>query len=686
MAFPTSMTVSVSKGTKGEGSLAHTYRKEFLKKMSKEKQEAFLSKKGHTHIKREYIDLNVDAQRNIVDLFNAPQMEKSLLEYNEGKRKSRQIGKGEALTCAEKKKQLQAVEDMQKYFRLPKKDRQAFLNSLSQEARDACSVAYQKYGSSLRDLQKAHTKLEHTDTLGEAYYKKLLKQKGKKGKLYSEFVIQVGNAADYNEISPTGEIIKSYDRRDPQGVWQQAKNVYLDYLNHFNERNKYMMMQGFSIHMDEEGAPHVQLDLVGIGFRDKSAARGKTRKNGPSIRIGFNAALEAQGFKVDHENPEEAFSAWQAQEQEALADSMKRVLGVERKKGKTNNFENVHEYKDYKAAEAEERARLAEVTKQVEEQEKKKEELTASVKDLQAQQDKAQDDLAKSAQLVQKANDHAASVVKDADDYAASEKAKIASQWAQIDAKEKSLKDGQDDLERRETAFSEKVKKSGNLDQQIATKQEKLDEMDNEIVRGYSSGLDKKKKQLLAKNQKDLDKKKAEQVAEYKKQVDRDKQAYIDDVNRQYRQTLKRREEDLEQREDDQEQREKRFADKIKNLVKNVRIVYISHGLRTVYGTKREVQYHAQQYLQLSKDQQKAVEKQAFSGPGALYSKLSAFKEAVDYIFHGAPDAAELSPLQDLEDLAGEAEAEGRRYNDLQNSRGRGSASPSRSRSIGPEL
>lgn len=617
MAFPTSMTVSVSKGNKGEGSLAHTHRKEVLKKMSKEKQDAFLNKKGHTHIKREYIDLNHDFQQNIMELFNAPAMEKSLLEYNEGKRKSRQIGKGEALTCDEKKKQLQAVENVQKYLRLPKKDRQAFLDGLSQEARDACSVAYQTCGSRLRDLQKAHTKLEHTDTLGEAYYKKLVKQKGKKGKLYSEFVIQIGNAADYNKISDTGEIIESYDRRDPQGVWQQAKLVYLDYLKNFNQRNKKLLVLGYSIHMDEEGAPHLHIDIVGFGFRDKSAARGKTRKNGPSIRVGFNAALEAQGFKVDHERPEEAFSAWQAQEQEALADSMKRVLGVERKKGKTNNFENVHEYKAYKAQEAEERARLAEVKKQVEEQEKKKAELTASVKDLQTQQDKAQDDLAKSSQLV-----------KQADDYVASEKAKITSEWAKIDAKEKSLEDGQKDLEsqrdaleRDQKAFKAKQDKEGDLDGRIKDKQKQLSD--------YTKNESAHKKSIREKVQKD-----------FEAQVQADQKAYLDQFNLEYRRELDREKEEFVKQ-------KKAFRDQIKSFVTAFKTAYIQAGVQAS-ADPSEASEWAEAYLKSeSRADRDEAERHVFGR--SPVARMKAFVKAAKKALGG---------VQELEDLADSIDSE----------------------------
>ena len=597
MAFPTSMTVSVSKGNKGEGSLAHTHRKEVLKKMSKEKQEAFLSKKGHTHIKREYIDLNEDASQNIMDLFNSPAMEKSLIEYNQGKRKSRQIGKDEALTCEEKKKQLQAVENVQSFLRLPKKDQQAFLDNLSKEDKDACFVAYQTYGSSLRDLQKAHTKLEHTDTLGEAYYKKLEKQKGKKGKLYSEFVIQIGNAADYNKISDTGEILESYDRRDPQGVWQQAKLVYRDYLKNFNQRNKSLAVLGYSIHMDEEGAPHMHLDLVGIGYRDKSQARGKTRKNGPSVRIGFNTALEAQGFKVDHERPEEAFSAWQAQEQEALADSMKRVLGVDRKLGKTNNFENIHEYKEYKAKEAEERARLAEL-------EKKKTELTNSVKDLEAKQAEAQVDLAKATQLVE-----------DANNYVASEKAKIASERVQLEDEKKTLKDGQKGLERDQKAFKAKQDEEGDLDVRIETKKKALDD--------YKKNESAYKKAIRKQVEKDFEEK-----------VQADQEAYLNQVNLEYRQRLDREKEELVKQ-------KKAFRDQIKAFVTTFKRAYIQAGVQSSADPSVASEW-AEAYLRSKTPEDRDKAESHVFGRSPI-ARIKAFVKAVK---------TSLSEVQELEDLA----------------------------------
>ena len=614
MGFPTSMTVSVSKGNKGEGSLAHTHRKEVLKKMSKEKQEAFLNKKGHTHIKREYIDLNEDLDQSQIvmdQVFNHPVVEKSLLEYNKGKRKSRQIGKGEALTCEEKKKQLKAVENAQAYFRLPKKDQQAFLNNLSQEDRDAFSEVYKKYGSSLRDLQKAHTKLEHTDTLGEAYYKKLVKQKGKKGKLYSEFVIQIGNAADYNKISDTGEILESYDRRDPQGIWQQAKKTYEDYISNFVKRNPALVVHGYSIHMDEEGASHMHLRLMGVGFRDKSTARGKTRKNGPSIRIGFNSALEAQGFKVDHERPEEAFSAWQAQEQDALADSMKRVIGVDRKLGKTNNFENVHEYKDYKAKEAEERARLAEVKKQVEEQEKKKTELESSVKDLEDQQAEAQADLAQTTQLVE-----------DANNYVASEKAKIASERAQLEDKENTLKDGQKDLEsqrdaleRDQKAFKAKQDEEGDLDVRIETKKKTLDDYEKN-ERANKEAIREKVK------------------ADFEAKVKADQNKYLNQVNREYRQQLDREKEEFNKQ-------KKAFRDRIKAFVTTFKKAYIQAGIKSSTDPSVASEW-VEAYLKskTSKDRDK-VERDVFGG--SPIARVKAFVKAVK---------ASLSGVQELEDLA----------------------------------
>ncbi len=655
------MTVSLNKGKMQESNFAHNERKSRLKDKSQEVVESFYATENHRHIKSDLTRLNVDKpHENFSEVYDRL-FGKAIEEYNsKQKRKDRMIGKGKAINGELKKNSILEIKIMLEYLKKSDAEREKFVQNLGGQQVFASTFLKKYQGKTEADLKKDLAFWKSQETYGEAYYKKI--KSDNKTKTHVEFVAQLGNAEDFNEIE-NGRIVKSYDREDLTGKWQQAKKVLKTYIDSFQERNPNLILVGYSIHMDES-TPHVHFDIVPIAEQSKMSSRGK-KKIGLSKKLSFDGALQSQGFSG---KPKQLFTEWQHQETAILADLMQKEMGEKRKAGKTNHLENVHEYKQLKALEADKLEKLVEIDQQISQKQNQQQDLNQQLAD-------------------------GFEKVKEVDDWTEKKKHSLDDREKDLDDRELILSDREEKVTAREktlnesqNALDEKLTKNLDLDDQIDEKQKKLDEMDNEILTGYSSRLDKKKKQILAKKQKELDKKKAEQVAEYKKQVDRDKQAYIDDVNRQYWQNLKQREEDLDDREAEDDQREKHFADKVKNFVNGFRIVYISHGLRTMYGTKREVQYHAQQYLQMSKEQQKAVEKQAFSGPTGLYSKLSAFKEAVDYLFHGygAPDSAELSPLQDLEGLAGEAEAEAGRYNNLQNSRGRGSASPSRS--VGPEL
>lgn len=660
------MTVSLSKGKMAESNFAHNERKSRLEGKSQEVVESFYATEHHQHINCFFTRLNVDKPHEDFGEVYDRLFGKAIEEYNsKQKRKDRMIGKGKAIDGELKKNNILELKIMLEYLKKSDAEREKFVQSLGGQQLFADTFLKKYQSKTETDLKKGLAFWKSQETYGEAYYKKI--KSDNKTKTHVEFVAQLGNAEDFNEVK-NGKIVKSYDREDPAGKWQQAKKVLKEYMDSFQERNPNLILVGYSIHMDES-TPHVHFDIVPVADQNKTTSRGK-KKNGLSKKLSFNGALESQGFKG---SPKKYFTEWQHQETEVLADLMQKELGEKRKSGKTNKIENVYEYKKLKALEAEKLEKNASLDQQINQKQ-------TVVNDLENQQQDLTQKISKSIETVKEFNDWTEKKKHSLDD----REKDISSREEKLVAGENDLKKSQNVLESRTRAFNEKVKKSGNLDEQIAKKQKKVDEMD-EVLNNYSSNLDKKKKQILAKKQKELDKKKAEQLAEYKKQVDRQKQVYIDDVNRHYRQTLKQREEDLEQREDDQDQREKRFADKIKNLVKNVRIAYISHGLRTMYGTKREVQYQAQKYLQMSRDQQKAVEKQAFSGPGGLYSKLLAFKDAVDYLFHGNEN--ESSPLEDLQSLAREAESNAEYYNNLENNRtGLRNSGPSRSRSVGPEL
>lgn len=672
------MTVSFNKGKKYESNFAHNERKSRLKDKSQEVVESFYETENHQHINCFFTRLNIDKPHEEFGEVYDRLFGKAIEEYNgKQKRKDRMIGKGKAIDGELKKNNIIELKIMLEYLKKSDVEREKFVQSLGGQQLFADTFLKKYQSKTETDLKKGLAFWKSQETYGEAYYKKI-KTDGKT-KTYTEFVVQLGSAEDFNYIE-NGRIIKSYDREDPNGKWQRAKKALKTYIDGFQERNPNLILVGYSIHMDEN-TPHVHFDVVPVADQSKTKSRGK-KKIGLSKKLSFDGALQSQGFSG---KPKQLFTEWQHQETEVLADLMQKELGEKRKAGKTNHLENVHEYKKLKALEADKLEKLAKIDQQVDQKQN-------IVKDLENQKQDITQQLNEGVEIVKKkVQDWASKKTQKLDDREKAlddrEKADsykeliLSDREEKVTAKENTLKQSQNVLESEKKAFDEKVKESGDLDQQIAKKQKKLDEIDNKLdesLNNYSSNLDKKKKEILAKKQKELDKEKDKQVAEYKRQVDRDKQVYLDDVNRQYLKTLK-------QREYDDEQREKQFIDKVKNFANRFRLVYISEGLKSMFGTDRKVKYHAQKYLQMSRDQQKAVESQAFSGPGGLYRRLSAFKEAVDYLFHG--NGNESSLLEGLQSLAREAESSAEYYNNLENNRTglRNNPSPSRSKS-GPEL
>lgn len=337
------MTVSISKGHTNESSTAHNNRKTNLEKASEEKKEAFYEQAGHKHIHAEYTYLNEDYIRDIKDAYNE-QFEDAIKKYNDKQtRKSRMIGKGEALTVKEKQAKLECLKVARQYRRLAKKDRPAFLAEIKND--DIKKFIETTNKLSRRDLRKEYTKVKNAQTLGEAYYEK--QRKSKQASTHVEFVIQVGSAEDFNEIDENGKIVKSLDRTDPNGIWQKSKKVLEKYLANFQEQNKNLIITDSSIHMDE-ATPHMHLQVVPIAETDQTTARGKTRRNGLSKKVSFDGALECEGFKRDLHDSRKAFTDWQHREADTLAQIMKEDLDIDRKKGFTNRLKDVHEYKEAK--------------------------------------------------------------------------------------------------------------------------------------------------------------------------------------------------------------------------------------------------------------------------------------------------------------------------------------------------
>lgn len=361
--LPKQMTTSVAKGSKAESSDAHNDRKTNLEHAPEDKKKKFYEQKGHEHIIQNYTHLNEDLiikdKRAMYDKL----FEDSVKQYNDRqKRADRQIGKGKALTRSEKKLKIELLTKAMEVRKMKKADRQKFLASLNPQ--DEASEQLKKFlqatsNQPIKELRKELTQAKHATTLGEAYYLKLYH--AKQSSTHKEFIMQIGNASDFNEMDPNNpkRILKSYDREDPNGVWQRSKHVLEEYVKNFEKRNPYMKICNASIHMDEK-TPHLHMQIIPVADSEKMVKRGtgtkdrktgkvtkKARHTGLAVKNSFNGALECEGYKRQAKDNRAQFEDWSANEQNELARLMEKELGITRKRGKTNKFKNIHEYKEY---------------------------------------------------------------------------------------------------------------------------------------------------------------------------------------------------------------------------------------------------------------------------------------------------------------------------------------------------
>lgn len=340
------MTVSISKGKITESSTAHNNRKIRLKNATVDKIKKFYDQAGHKHIHKEYTDLNEDFIKDPREMYDKL-FEKSILEYNAKQtRKDRMIGKGLALTVKEKQGKVALLTMMHEYKKInSEKKRAKFLEDLAKKqpkmAKTVKSVLPNFSKLSLRDTSKMLTQAKHAKTLGEALYEK--QKLGKQTSTHTELIFQIGSAEDFNEMDANGRIKKSYDREDPQGIWQKSKRVLKKYEKQFEKQNSNLAVVNWSIHMDES-TPHMHLEAIPIAETAKTLKRGKKHK-GLSLKVSFDGALECEGFKRDPRDSRKAFKSWQNREADTLAKLMERELGAKRKKGYTNRLKDVHEYK-----------------------------------------------------------------------------------------------------------------------------------------------------------------------------------------------------------------------------------------------------------------------------------------------------------------------------------------------------
>lgn len=180
-------------------------------------------------------------------------------------------------------------------------------------------VYEQEFGEAVK---KYNEKQRRKDRRIADYYDKIKHSKSMRTQY--EFIAQIGNKNDWDK----------YSRHSEQ--WGEGKKMLEQYYEGFSKRNPNLRVYNASIHMDEEGSPHLHLNVVPI-------ARGY--KQGVKVRPSFDKALKEQGIDSDPQDSRSLFRNFQKQEQQALAD-IARSRGIERVAGITNKLRDVHEYKE----------------------------------------------------------------------------------------------------------------------------------------------------------------------------------------------------------------------------------------------------------------------------------------------------------------------------------------------------
>lgn len=184
------------------------------------------------------------------------------------------------------------------------------------------------------------------------YYKHV--QKSKNLDLQREFIVAVGNKADWEKLS--------FEEK------QEVGEALARYVRDFNERHNNMTIYNAIVHLDEAGAPHAHFNVV-------PTANGY--KNGLSVQPSFRKALEQEGFGP---SGREQFKAFRDAEIHRLHEFVHEI-GIDRKAGQTNDIRDMREYKDaMQYIENQKSSQIVKMQREEQSHEKKMEELNERFK------------------------------------------------------------------------------------------------------------------------------------------------------------------------------------------------------------------------------------------------------------------------------------------------------------------
>ena len=202
-------------------------------------------------------------------------------------------------------------------------------------------------------VEEYNSKQKRKDRRIKDYYSKI--KNSKKTRTQYEFIVQVGNKNDYDHD----------ENRKTSQTWQTSKKILENYFDNFQKRNPNLIPYNAVIHMDEEGAPHMHLNVVPV-------AHDLNAKQGVKVKPVLNKALAEEGFSISKKDNRKQWRDFQHREAEALADEA-LVFGIERKAGITNKLKDVHQYKQ--------------VMREIDNLQEQKQQIDTQLQDKQAQLD-----------------------------------------------------------------------------------------------------------------------------------------------------------------------------------------------------------------------------------------------------------------------------------------------------------
>ena len=208
-------------------------------------------------------------------------------------------------------------------------------------------------------LNAYNAKQKRKDRKIDDYYKHV--QKSKNLDLQREFIVAVGNKADWERLS--------FEEK------QEVGEALARYVRDFNERHDNMTIYNAIVHLDESGAPHAHFNVI-------PTATGY--KNGLAVQPSFRKALEQESFGP---SGREQFKTFRDAEVHRLHEFVHEI-GIDRKAGQTNDIKDMREYKD--AMEYIENRRSSQIVKIQQEEQAHEEKMRELNERLKQQEEKIQ--------------------------------------------------------------------------------------------------------------------------------------------------------------------------------------------------------------------------------------------------------------------------------------------------------